>query len=88
MVNEIRGHRELGDRPAWCSCRVGAKHLQWHISWDGLTEDKDNWEPAEPMMSVPVFKEYNETVKLWEHAKLQARCERKADKAARKVLEK
>ncbi len=37
-------------------------------------------------MAVPVFKAYNEEVKLWEHAKLQARCERKADRAARKIL--
>ena len=81
-------HKEIEERPMWCTCGENVKHLTWMVDWTGLAVDARTWEPAEALTAVELFKAYNRAKKLHWRALAQARCERKADRRARVALEK
>ena len=79
-------HKEIEERPTWCSCNESTRHLIWLVDWAGLSADKRTWEPAEALTAVALFKAYNKDRAIHWRSLAQAKCERKADRWARVAL--
>ena len=86
VVGGILEHKEIEERPVWCTCNEGVRHLTWLIDWAGLGPDMRTWEPAESLTAVTLFKDFNRQKGLHWRALAQARCERKADRRASAAL--